>query len=30
MEEFEILDFHELQQEKAGIEKAAKFLQKKI
>ncbi|CAK93522.1 unnamed protein product (macronuclear) [Paramecium tetraurelia] len=30
MEEFEILDFHELQQEQEGIDKTARFLQKKI
>ncbi|CAD8104333.1 unnamed protein product [Paramecium sonneborni] len=30
MEEFEILDFHQLQQEKEGIDQAAQFLQKKI
>ncbi|CAD8184204.1 unnamed protein product [Paramecium pentaurelia] len=30
MEEFEILDFNELQQEQKGIDKAAKFLQKKL
>ncbi|CAD8184197.1 unnamed protein product [Paramecium octaurelia] len=30
MEEFEILDFHELQVEKQGLDQASKFLQKKI
>ncbi|CAD8110100.1 unnamed protein product [Paramecium sonneborni] len=30
MEEFEILDFHELQVEKQGCEQASKFLQRKI
>ncbi|CAD8076521.1 unnamed protein product [Paramecium primaurelia] len=30
MEEFEILDFHELQVEKQGLNQASKFLQKKI
>ncbi|CAK91370.1 unnamed protein product (macronuclear) [Paramecium tetraurelia] len=30
MEEFEILDFHELQVEKQGLDQASKYLQKKI